>query len=67
MKDIPKFLRYLMTDSFLQFDIMGFCLQTAILLLRIDDIVSGTKKADDAGPAAGGRAEPAQPPPQPEE
>ena len=25
-----------------------FCIQTAILLLRIDDIVSGTKKKDDA-------------------
>ncbi|CAG0881885.1 unnamed protein product [Cyprideis torosa] len=37
--------------------------ETAILLLRIDDIVSGTKKADGSDtPAGGGRAEAAGPP-----
>jgi len=30
------------------------CLQTAILLLRIDDIVSGLKKKKEAGGAGGG-------------
>jgi T-complex protein 1 subunit gamma len=29
-------------------------IETAILLLRIDDIVSGSKKKDDTGAGAGG-------------
>lgn len=38
-----------------------FFLQTAILLLRIDDIVSGVKKQGDVGGAPGGGAPPGAP------
>lgn len=48
--------------------IVFFCLQTAILLLRIDDIVSGVKKQSDVN-SAGGAAAPRedQPPQGPEQ
>lgn len=43
---------------------LGRSLQTAILLLRIDDIVSGTKRAQDTGAPAAAPAQESAPPPE---